>query len=220
MDRAEANPKGIRRAPQSSRPTCCAFMVLPQAASSSPDLKNWPTTRPTLGVAPKAWKVLRAGPWTTSAIVTQFGPPTPSRWFWIWPSTKATCRYRSGDKSPYSPLAFGSIVARARAAAKAPPTAEGAPQHVAAMHVGLLAKHECGHMSSDDMPSFVSDSRERFAIDEVRGTILNAGAAEQERTPRRRLVASSRMNLDFAVVNFAVMTGGLRRSSASVDSRT
>jgi hypothetical protein len=33
---------------------------LDKAASSRPDLKNWPTNAPTSGVAPEAWKAPQA----------------------------------------------------------------------------------------------------------------------------------------------------------------
>ena len=48
-------------------------------------------------------------------------------------------------------------------------------------------------MSLHDMVSIVSESCDRLAIDEVRDAILIVCAAEQERTPRHRLVASNGM---------------------------
>ncbi len=64
------------------------------------------------------------------------------------------------------------------------------------MHIGLLANHECNHMSSYDMLAFVPDGRECLTKGEQRGAFLNVGAAEPERTARPRLIV-----MDFIVVN-------------------
>ena len=51
---------------------------------------NCPIWRLISGVAEMAWKARKADPCTTSARVTWSGPPTPSMWLRILPSTNAT----------------------------------------------------------------------------------------------------------------------------------
>ena len=83
------------------------------------------------------------------------------------------------------------------------------------MHVGLLAKHESGHMSFNDMLSFVPDGRECFPNGDERGIILDIGVVEPERTARRRpvalnlIVASNLIAVNFPAANFAVMNGSI-----------